>query len=87
MPSWHFTPDFHPPNQEKPNALIVVRFQAASPSSESPHSGCAARTGGGSGSLASLSEDDEVAITFESYNLANAGIWSDTIKIDGGVHG
>ncbi|MGW8482585.1 ABC transporter substrate-binding protein [Microbacterium sp. NPDC055903] len=43
--------------------------------------GCATSTAAttASGSLVPLSEDDEVTITFESYNLANAGIWSDTI--------
>jgi len=31
------------------------------------------------GSLAQLPSDKKVTITFESYNLANAGIWSNTI--------
>ncbi|MDQ4214618.1 extracellular solute-binding protein [Microbacterium sp. ASV81] len=31
------------------------------------------------GSMATLSPSDKVAITFESYNLSNAGIWSNTI--------
>lgn len=35
----------------------------------------AAETGG----LTELSGDEQVEIVFESYNLANAGIWSDTI--------
>ena len=44
--------------------------------------GCAtsaASTEAAAGSMATLSADDEVTITFESYNLSNAGIWSDTI--------
>ncbi|QYM64789.1 extracellular solute-binding protein [Microbacterium sp. Se5.02b] len=44
--------------------------------------GCAtsaASTENAAGSMATLSADDEVTITFESYNLSNAGIWSDTI--------
>ena len=32
-----------------------------------------------SGSMATLAADDQVTITFESYNLAQAGAWSDTI--------
>lgn len=37
------------------------------------------------GSMATLADDDQVTITFESYNLAQAGAWSDTITglIDG----
>ncbi|WP_433676291.1 ABC transporter substrate-binding protein [Microbacterium gorillae] len=31
------------------------------------------------GSMATLTPDDKVTITFESYNLAQAGAWSDTI--------
>lgn len=43
--------------------------------------GCAnsAASTASTGSMASLTEDDQVTITFESYNLSNAGIWSDTI--------
>jgi multiple sugar transport system substrate-binding protein len=44
--------------------------------------GCAAPAASpedATGSMAPLSEDDEVTIIFESYNLSNAGIWADTI--------
>ncbi|MFT4305690.1 MAG: extracellular solute-binding protein [Microbacterium sp.] len=45
--------------------------------------GCAGASATGAsatGSLAALSDDQQVTITFESYNLANAGLWSDTIN-------
>ncbi|MFB7249437.1 extracellular solute-binding protein [Microbacterium sp. NPDC056234] len=43
--------------------------------------GCAgsAASTASTGSMATLTDDDQVTITFESYNLSNAGIWSDTI--------
>ncbi|WP_460797942.1 extracellular solute-binding protein [Microbacterium sp. GXF0217] len=43
--------------------------------------GCAtsAASTASTGSMATLTDDDDVTITFESYNLSNAGIWSDTI--------
>lgn len=44
--------------------------------------GCAASASPGadaSGALQPLPDDQQVEIVFESYNLANAGIWSDTI--------
>ncbi len=46
-------------------------------------SGCAASAdaspGASTGALPELAADQKVEIVFESYNLANAGIWSDTI--------
>lgn len=39
----------------------------------------ASTSGSEDGSLAELSEDTEVEIVFESYNLATAGVWTDTI--------
>ncbi len=43
--------------------------------------GCSASTAptSSAGSIATLTDDDQVEITFESYNLAQAGAWSDTI--------
>lgn len=43
--------------------------------------GCSASAAeaGSTGSMAALADDDQVTITFESYNLAQAGAWSDTI--------
>lgn len=46
--------------------------------------GCAGSAAGSapaaSGSLTELTDDQQVEIVFESYNLSNAGIWSDTIN-------
>lgn len=70
-------------------ALSVFAFAACSTStdtadgdsSESSDSGESSEaSGSANGSLPELSDDTQVEIVFESYNLANAGIWSDTIN-------
>ncbi|MGF6822627.1 multiple sugar transport system substrate-binding protein [Microbacterium sp. ZKA21] len=63
-------------NRSRRAGLAGLAFLAAA-----ALAGCAssAASTASAGSMATLTEDDEVTITFESYNLSNAGIWSDTI--------
>jgi len=64
-------------------ALVAVAALGLALSACSTMTGPAAASA--NGTLQTLPADQKVEITFESYNLANAGIWSDTIMglVDG----
>jgi multiple sugar transport system substrate-binding protein len=68
-----------------PSTTTFTRLLAVSAGAALLLSGCSAASGGAgssgelTGSLAALDADENVEIVFESYNLASAGAWTDTI--------